>query len=119
MDDYWNVTGELNAYIWLLIGVLVLAYIIYHNVKMQRITNKVIEMIDQSKAFCNEIAQKAKTSDEETKQLLITQLENETNKFAKIKKDKKYPQQGPRIDRHIREIRSCIALIKDYERIEE
>ena len=49
----------------------------------------------------------------------IIELENETNRFSKIKKDKNFPQQGPRIDRHIREIRSCIALIKDYEKIEK
>lgn len=117
--DYWNVTGVVDSCIWLFIGLLVFGYIIYHNVRLQRITNKVIDMIDQSKDYCNSLVEEAKSAGKETKQRLIIELENEINRFSKIKKDKNFPQQGPRIDRHIREIRSCIALIKDYEKIEE
>ena len=51
--DYWNVTGVVDSCVWLFIGLLVFGYIIYHNVRLQRITNKVIEMIDQSKDYCN------------------------------------------------------------------
>lgn len=105
--------------IWIIIGIATAIYIVLYNIKMQRITNKMIDIIDDSSKKCNELIKKAKEckNDEELK-IVIMQLEAEALKFHDYKKDKKnWPLQSSRIMRHIKEIRAYIIYANDYKKI--
>lgn len=105
--------------IWIIVGIATAIYIVLYNIKMQKITNKMIDIIDDSSKKCKELVKKVKEcqNDEELKRVIM-QLEAETLKFHDYKKDKKnWPLQSPRIMRHIKEIRAYIIYAKDYKNI--
>ncbi len=121
MMNLKNELGDFYYIIWIIIGILVAIYIIAYNIKMQRITNKMIDLIEKSSAHCNELIKQVKECNSETEiNEIILQLENENKRFQDYKNDEKHwPQQKPRILRHIKEIRTYIAFTKDYENMKK
>ena len=110
--------GIVPSIIWIILGIAVIFYIYLHNKKMQDITVKMIDMIEESNKMIDDVLAKVKEcDDEETRHQLIGTLEKEAERFLEYEKDEKnWPEQGSRIIKHIKDIRVYVTRAKEIDR---
>lgn len=118
MDLLNKTVSKQMSYVWVTIGILFAIYIIFYNIRMQKITNRMIAMIDQSKKRCDDLLMQVRNSKSIAEiNELIKEFENEASVYLNFKNNKKqWPLQTSRIMRHIKEIRTYITSANEIKK---
>jgi hypothetical protein len=100
----------IKSWIWIALAVACLIYLIYRNVKLSRILNEVLSIIDESTQKCEEIlAEIQKYSEPKIKREMVTRLIEEERRITNLfSDDKRWKGQAKRIKEYKKTISQYI-----------
>lgn len=97
------------AVVWIILAVVMLIYLIYHNIKMTRVLRTVLEITESSRGRCEALLGKMKSClNEKEQKVILKELDTEEKKMNKLfASEKEWPGQGKRIKEHLK-------IVKEY-----
>ncbi|MEY8508270.1 hypothetical protein AALA78_08565 [Lachnospiraceae bacterium 42-17] len=100
-----------TALVWIILAVLMLAYLIYYNIKMTKILRKVLKLTDESKDRCVSLLDRMRScTDRKEQKDILREYEAEEQKMTEIfSKKEDWPGQGKKIREHLK-------IVKEYRR---
>lgn len=95
------------ALVWIILAAVMLAYLIYHNIKMTKILRRVLKLTAESKDRCVNLLDRMKScSDRKEQKAILKEYEAEEQRMTEIfAKKEEWPGQGKKIREHLRTVK--------------